>query len=418
MSLSYSPHPLYITRSEGQFFYDENDHRYLDCINNVTHIGHCHPYFVQQVSNQLATLNTNSRFLYDSLITSTEKLLSLMPPELCVVTWANSGSEANDLAMQMARVITQKDDFVCLEGAYHGHTHLTMDVSPYKWNNLYRKPKHVIIADSPCTYRGKYRDDPDSSQKYAQDLGNRIDKKGKKVAGIIVESMQSCAGQIVPKRDYYTEIQNVIRERGGLFIADEVQTGFGRTGENFWAFQHYGIKPDIVTCGKAMGNGYPVSAVICTAEVADAFHKRGIEYFNTYGANPVACTAAEAVMDIIREDDLQGNASRVGNYLNERLTELLNYKFVGDIRGMGFFQGIDIVKSKRTRKPAPDLAQDIRIQARLNGVLVSVDGVDRNVIKIKPPMVFNNENVDGLMNVLHSIMKKVSMKSKATLPME
>jgi len=407
MSISYNPLPIYIKKSEGQYFYDQNDRKLLDCINNVSHVGHCNPYYVERISKQFGILNTNSRFLYDVLNNATEKLLSLFPPELCVVTWANSGSEANDLAIQMARIHTGNEGIVCLDGSYHGHTELTMKVSPYKWNKNYKKPKEVIIAKSPCTYRGEYHDKENSSELYAKDLRKQLLRKPK-VACFIAESMQSCGGQVIPNRDYLKEIYQVINEKGGVCIADEVQTGMGRLGSHFWAFEYYGVIPDIVTVGKALGNGYPVSAVICTKKIAESFAKRGIEYFNTYGANPIACTAAESVIDIIRNDKLQENAREVGAYLNGKFQDLLRFSQVGDIRGMGFFQGIDVVESKESRKPDPKMALRIRQEVRQRGVLISVDGPYHNVLKFKPPMVFNKENADTLIETLTSVLEMIA----------
>jgi ethanolamine-phosphate phospho-lyase len=404
MSISYSPSPIYIQRSEGQYLYDENNKQLLDCINNVSHIGHCHPEAVARISKQFGILNTNSRFLYNVLNDATEKLLSLFPPELCVVTWVNSGSEANDLALQMARVHTGNEAIVCLDGAYHGHSDLTMKVSPYKWKENFKRPNDVVVAKSPCTYRGAYYKKENSSQLYAKDLEKQLAKKPN-VAAFISESMQSCGGQVVPKQDYFKEIYNVIREKGGICIADEVQTGMGRLGKHFWAFEHYGSIPDIVTVGKALGNGYPVSAVVCKKEISDSFARRGIEYFNTFGANPIACTAAEAVIDIIRKQKLQENATEVGDYLNGKLKGLLRFEQVGDIRGMGFFQGIDIVKSKKSRDPDSETALKIRQEVRNRGVLISVDGPHNNVLKFKPPMVFNKDNADTLIKTLTDVLK-------------
>ena len=411
MSISYDPEPLYISKAQGVTLYDQDGKPHLDCINNVSHIGHCNAYYIEKMTSQLNVLLTNSRFLYDPLHNVLEKLLRRFPPELCVVTFANAGSEANDLAIQMARIHTGNHNIVCLDGAYHGHTDLCMQVSPYKWNENYKQPTSTIIVDSPCTYRGKYRDQPDqSSVLYAQDYAKQLN--GGKVAAFIAEPMQSCAGQIIPYKDYFKEMIKVTKEHGGVFIADEVQTGFARIGSHFWAFEHFGILPDIVCVGKAMGNGFPVSAVITTKEVAASYHKRGIEYFNTYGANPLACVAAEAVLDVIEQSDLQNNALVVGKYLTENLQQFLQYDFVGDLRGQGLFQGIDIVQSKETRTPNPEVANRIKALMRKESVLISTDGVHRNVIKFKPPIVFSKENVDQLISALKKVLKQVSEEVK------
>lgn len=406
MSISYSPAPFVIARSEGQYLFDENGNKFLDCINNVSHIGHCHPKYIKNIQEQLPVLNTNARFLFDGLKEATEKLLRLFPKELRVVTWACSGSEANDLALQMAKIHSGRNQLYCLADAYHGHTDITMLVSPYKWNEHFRRSKDVTVLDTPCTYRGAYRRKENSSQLYAEKFTKKIDSK-KGIAGFIFEPMQSCAGQIVPKDDYYKEMGRVVHEHGGVIIADEVQTGFGRLGKNFWAFEHYGIVPDIVTVGKALGNGFPVSAVICRKEIAESFHKYGIEYASSYAGNPLSNAAVSAVIDVIHDQKLQQNAREVGDYVKQGFIKLMKFNHVGDVRGHGFFLGIDIVKNKRSREPFKELAINIRQAAREEGVLISVDGVNKNVIKFKPPMVFTKENADQLLDTLNRVIPKV-----------
>lgn len=237
----------------------------LDCINNVSHIGHCHPYYVMQLNSQNTRLLTNSRFLYDELMTATQKILKKLPKELCNVTFVNSGSEANDLAMQMAEIHTGKEGVICFEGAYHGITKRTTEVSPYKWTPQYKKSTSVKVAPSPCFYRGPFRDSPEPVQAYKQHLKEMI---GENDGAFISEYMLSCGGQVIPPENFYQEIYETLREKNIVCIGDEVQTGFGRLGDTFWAFEHYKVVPNILTIGKAMGNGFPVAAVICTKEIA------------------------------------------------------------------------------------------------------------------------------------------------------
>ncbi len=405
MSISYSPSPFVVTRGDGTSLFDENGKRYLDCINNVTHIGHCNPKYIKYIQDQLPVLNTNARFLFDGLVETTEKLLRLFPKELSVVTWACSGSEANDLALQMAKIHTGRNQLFCLQDAYHGHTDLTMLVSPYKWNDNFKKSPRVTVLESACQYRGIYCASENSSQLYAEKFAKKIQRK-KGIAGFIFEPMQSCAGQIIPKDDYFQEMCRVAHEHGGVTIADEIQTGFGRLGKNFWAFEHYGIIPDIVTVGKAMGNGFPVSAVICRKEIAESFYHQGIEYASSYAGNPLSNAAVSAVIDTMHESKLQENALAIGNYLRIGLEKLKEFSCVGDVRGFGFFFGLDIVRNKQTREPFKQLAIQIRQAACERGVLLSVDGVNKNVIKMKPPMVFSKEDADQMLMTLKSAIYK------------
>ena len=336
MPISYYPHALHIKEARGIYMIEKNGQVNLDCVNNVSHIGHCHPEYVARIQKQVATLCTNSRYLYDNLNNVTKKLLARLPKDLSVITFCNSGTEANDLALQMAEIYTRKKGVICLDGAYHGISKATMDISPYKWGENYPVSSHVIVSKSPCTYRGHGKDDPISIKEYGDYLLSIIKED---TGAFISELMQSCAGQVIPPKDFYKEIYRVLKERRIVSIADEVQTGFGRLGSHFWCFEYYDVIPDIVVCGKAMGNGMPVAAVVCKKEIAWAFNKRGIEYFSTFGGNPLACTAAEAVLDIITSDKLQENALRTGKYLSLKLRALLDYPFVGDIRGVGLFQG-------------------------------------------------------------------------------
>jgi ethanolamine-phosphate phospho-lyase len=405
MALNYADHPLKVLYAKGQFLYEENGNKVLDCINNVSHIGHCHPYFVAQLNSQNQRLLTNSRFVYDELMSCTHKLLNRLPRELCNVTFVNSGSEANDLAMQMAAFHTNKQRTICFDGAYHGITGKCMEVSPYKWNKNYKKPDHITIAEVPCFYRGKFRDSENPVEDYVNYFKGIITED---TSTFICEYMQSCGGQIIPPKNFYQELYKYLRAKGVVCIGDEVQTGFARLGENYWAFEYYGVVPDILTIGKAMGNGCPVAAVICTKEIAESFKQRDMEFFSTFGGNPLAMAASSAVMDVIEWQKLQENARETGAYLKKRLVEeILPFKNVGDIRGVGLFQGIDIVKSKESREENGELAKKIIMRMRDKLVLISRDGPLHNVLKIKPPIVFNKENVDTLIEKLKETLEEI-----------
>lgn len=307
--LFFTSDPLKIVRASGQYMYDEEGHQYLDCINNVCHVGHSHPAVVEAGYKQMKELNTNNRYLHDNIVKLAQRLTATFPEKLCHVYMCNSGSEANDLALRLARHYTKGIDVITLDHAYHGHVTSTMDISPYKLktniDGMHPMPTHVHVAPCPDTYRGKYRDNQyhgqDLGKKYADEVKDLIDgvqAKGRQVSCFIAESMQSCGGQIVYPPGYLKRIYSDIHEAGGVCIADEVQVGFGRVGSHFWAFEPQGVVPDIVTMGKPMGNGHPVSAVVTTEEISEAFKQSGMKYFNTFGGNPVSCAVSLAVLDV------------------------------------------------------------------------------------------------------------------------
>ncbi|XP_003967026.2 ethanolamine-phosphate phospho-lyase [Takifugu rubripes] len=399
----FSQDPIKIVKAKGQYMYDENGQRYLDCINNVAHVGHCHPDVVQAGAEQMGTLNTNARFLHDNLVLYAQRLQATLPPALSVCYFVNSGSEANDLALRLARNFTGHDDIITLENAYHGHVSSLIDISPYKHHQLpdaELRPS-VHVAPSPDVYRGRYRaDHPDPAAAYADDVRELIDRaheKGRKIAAFIAESLQSCGGQVVPPAGYFQQVAAHVRRAGGVVIADEVQVGFGRVGSHFWAFQLQGADfvPDIVTMGKPIGNGHPMSCVVTTAEVAQAFASSGMEYFNTFGGNPVSCAIGLAVLDVIGKEDLQGNAVRVGQHLSDLLEALKRkHPLIGDVRGRGLFIGVELVKDRLTLTPATAEAQEVIYKLKEEKILLSADGPHRNVLKFKPPMCFTPEDAE------------------------
>ncbi|XP_056882057.1 ethanolamine-phosphate phospho-lyase isoform X1 [Takifugu flavidus] len=399
----FSQDPIKIVKAKGQYMYDENGQRYLDCINNVAHVGHCHPDVVQAGAEQMGTLNTNARFLHDNLVLYAQRLQATLPPALSVCYFVNSGSEANDLALRLARNFTGHDDIITLENAYHGHVSSLIDISPYKHHQLpdaELRPS-VHVAPSPDVYRGRYRaDHPDPAAAYADDVRELIDRaheKGRKIAAFIAESLQSCGGQVVPPAGYFQQVAAHVRRAGGVVIADEVQVGFGRVGSHFWAFQLQGADfvPDIVTMGKPIGNGHPMSCVVTTAEVAQAFASSGMEYFNTFGGNPVSCAIGLAVLDVIGKEDLQGNAVRVGRRLSDLLEALKRkHPLIGDVRGRGLFIGVELVKDRLTLTPATAEAQEVIYKLKEEKILLSADGPHRNVLKFKPPMCFTPEDAE------------------------
>lgn len=405
LSISYSE-PLKVVRGHMQYLYDEQGRAYLDAVNNVPHVGHCHPHVVRAGQRQMALLNTNTRYLHDNLTDYASRLTSTMPEPLLVCFLVCSGTEANELAIRLARTHTHGTDFVVIDGAYHGNSSGVVDLSPYKFNGPGGQgaPPHVRVVPTPDVFRGRYRGaDSDMGEKYAGHVAqalNDIESTGRKVAGYFAEPILGCAGQIVPPAGYLSSAFEHVRKAGGLCIADEVQIGFGRVGSHFWAFETQGVVPDIVTLGKPIGNGHPLAAVVTTREIAASFDN-GMEYFNTFGGNPVSCAIGMAVLDVIENEGLQGNARDVGGYLKQRLQVLSDcHSAIGDVRGLGLFLGVELVESRNTLAPAAELANHVVEAMKDAGVLVSTDGPDENVIKIKPPMVFNRSNADQLVEAM------------------
>ena len=409
LSLSYED-PIHIVRGEGQYLYDAEGLRYLDAVNNIQHVGHCHPKVVSAAMEQNALLNTNTRYLDETIVRYAKLLTKKLPDGLDVCFFTNSGSESNDLALRIARCITGSKETIVLDGAYHGHLSSLIDISPYKHNAPGGEgpPDFVYSIPLPDSFRGIYRGD-NCTADYVNEVKKviyKINDSSKTLSAFFVEALMGCGGQIVLPEGFLKKSFELVRKSGGLCIADEVQIGFGRMGTDFWGFETCGVIPDIVTLGKSIGNGHPLSAVVTTKEIADQFNN-GMEYFNSYGGNPVSCAIGEAVLDVIEDEGLQENAEIVGSYLIEELFKLQSkYTFIGQIRGQGLFIGIELISNTDTLKPNKTLAAKIVNQMKDAGILISIDGPDHNVLKIKPPMVFNLENANELVINLKTIFDK------------
>jgi 4-aminobutyrate aminotransferase-like enzyme/Ser/Thr protein kinase RdoA (MazF antagonist) len=402
--------PLKFVRGRGQYLIDQDGQAYLDGVNNVTHVGHCHPEVVAAGQRQMTILNTNTRYLHDHIITYTEKILATFPKPLSVCFFVCTGSEANELAFRMAKNYTGQEDIVTVAGAYHGNTNLLIDISPYKHGGPGGRgaPAWVQTVAMPDGYRGPYKGQGlETGAAYADDVKNaiaRIESQHRGVAAFICESLLGCGGQIVLPDNYLKSAFQHVRNAGGVCIADEVQVGFGRVGSHFWAFEMQGVVPDIVTLGKPIGNGHPMALVVTTPEIAEAFHN-GMEYFNTYGGNPVSCAIGKAVLDVIEKEQLQQNAHIVGKRLLQGFRKLKqSYPLIGDVRGQGLFIGIELVKNRKTLEPAAEEANYIINRFRDYGILISTDGPLHNVLKLKPPMVFSEQNADEIVSVLEKIL--------------
>ncbi|MEY4174710.1 MAG: 2,2-dialkylglycine decarboxylase, partial [Actinomycetota bacterium] len=397
LSISYR-RPLSIVRGEGTWLIDHTGRAHLDCVNNVAHVGHAHPHVVAAIARQAATLNTNTRYLHRTILEYAERLASLFPDPLRVVYLVNSGSEANELALRIARTATGRSDVIAVDWGYHGNTQGCIDVSAYKFNRKggAGKPPHTHLAELPDPYRGRFGSDGPA---YAAGIADMPPS-----AAFLAESISGCGGQVVFPDGYLAEAHRLARANGAVCIADEVQVGFGRVGTHMWAFEQHGVVPDIVTLGKPIGNGHPLGAVVTTRELADAF-ANGMEWFNTFGGNPVSCAAGMAVLDVIEAEDLQANALSTGNRLLERFHHLADeFECVGDVRGTGLYLGVDLVLDRLTKEPATALASEVSNSLRNRGVLVSTDGPADNVLKIKPPIVFGEAEAHLLADELRRVL--------------
>jgi len=402
LSIAYDE-PLHIVRGAGQYIFDAKGNRYLDCVNNIQHVGHCHPKVVEAAQSQYETLNTNTRYLDETIVKYAKELTATLPDGLDVCFFTNSGSEANDLALRMARECSKSKETILLDGAYHGNLSSLIEISPYKHNGPGGNgaPDHVHVIPMPDSFRGKYRGE-DCGDRYIDEVitaVNNIQDNDKKVSAFISEALMGCGGQLILPEGFLQKAFELVKKDGGLCIADEIQIGFGRMGSHFWGFESESVVPDIVTMGKSMGNGHPLSAVVTTKEIADKFNN-GMEYFNSFGGNSVSCAVGQAVLDVIKDESLQDHALKVGDYLLEQLQQLKqHHDIIGDVRGRGLFIGIELNRDEDLT-PADTEAHNIINRMKEKGVLLSTDGPDHNVIKIKPPIVFNIENAEELVNTL------------------
>ncbi|HEX6317092.1 MAG TPA: aminotransferase class III-fold pyridoxal phosphate-dependent enzyme, partial [Gemmatimonadaceae bacterium] len=402
--------PLHIVRGAYQYLIDGDGRRYLDAVNNVAHVGHAHPDVVRAGQRQMAVLNTNTRYLHPAILDYAERLTATLPDPLCVCYLVNSGSEANELAVRMARAWSGERDMIVVESGYHGNTSTLVDISPYKFNGPGGSgaPDWVQVVPMPDTYRGPFRDDDATAGiKYAQAVRQavrRIRQAGRRPAAFLCESILSCGGQVPLPEGYLAEAYRHVRAAGGLCIADEVQVGLGRVGAHWWAFQAHGVIPDIVTMGKPLGNGHPLGAVVTTPDVAARF-TNGMEYFNTFGGNPVSCVIGLEVLDVIEREHLRQRALETGEYLKARLGEVMSrHQLIGDVRGEGLFIGIELVADREERRPAGAAASHVANRMRELAVLLSTDGPDNNVLKIKPPLCFSRADADTLSEALDRVL--------------
>ncbi|ELY2009089.1 putative aminotransferase [Flavobacterium psychrophilum] len=414
LSIGYKEN-LKIVKGALQYLYDDKGKTYIDCVNNPSHVGHCHPVVVRSMQKQIATLNTNTRYLNNTILEYAEKLTATLPPQLCVCYFVNSGSEANDLAIRMSRHFTKQKDIIVLDHAYHGTSTVAMEMSPYKFDSKGGSGKMPWIhkATNPDLYRGEFKyGDENAGQKYAADVQRiieNLDKENKAPAVFICETLLGVGGQMPLPKNYLKTVYNQVRKAGGVCIADEVQVGFGRVGDAFWGFELQDVIPDIVVLGKPIGNGHPLAAVIVTNEIADAFNN-GLEYFNTFGGNPVSMAAGLAVLNVIQEEEMQAHAKEVGNYLIDGLNTLMQkHTIISDVRGHGLFIGAEMVKDRTTMEPAITEIDIVVEKMKEKGYLLSTDGPLHNVLKIKPPMPFSKQNATEMVQLLDVILSELKI---------
>jgi 4-aminobutyrate aminotransferase-like enzyme len=391
MSVAYRE-PLHIVGGAGAHLHDADGNAWLDLVNNVAHVGHGHPRVVAAGQRQMAALNTNTRYLHDSVVEYARRLTATLPDPLNVCFFVNSGSEANDLALRLARAHTGREDAIVLDHAYHGHLSSLIALSPYKFDRPggRGKPATTHVAPLPDPYRGRFGADAGAYADAVRELC------AGEPAAFFAESLQSCGGQVVYPPGYLTAAFAHVRASGGVCVADEVQVGFGRVGEAFWGFELQGAVPDIVTMGKPIGNGHPLAAVVTTPEIAASF-VTGMEYFNTFGGNPVSAEIGLAVLDVIADERLQAAASARGEQLLAGL-RALDHPLIGDVRGHGLFLGVEL--SRDGRAPAAREAAAVKEALKARGILISTDGPDDNVLKIKPPLVISSADCDRFLDAL------------------
>ena len=405
--------PVHVVRGEGVWLIDAAGRSLLDAYNNVPSVGHCHPRVVQALARQAATLNTNTRYVYESVIEYADRLTATMPGDLSICMFVCSGSEANDLAWRLAKAHTGNAGGIVMEDAYHGTTDAVYDLSPAEYGIERGRvlAKHIATVPAPDGYRGIFREDhADYADQYARCLDEAIaslDSRGFAPAAFYLDLILASNGVMVPPPGYLATAFDKVRAAGGLCVADEVQSGFGRTGDHFWGFQAHDVVPDIVTLGKPIGNGLSMAAVITTPAIVASLMKE-CEFFSTTGGNPVACAVGLAVLDVLEEEKLQARAARVGHQLRSQIETLAQrHSLIGDVRGAGLFIGVELVRDRSTLEPATQETAVVANRMRELGVLVGIDGPHSNVLKIRPPLVFDENHALQLTDVLDQALREI-----------
>lgn len=401
--------PVHLVRGEGVWLFDADGQKYLDCYNNVPCVGHCHPQVVEALCKQAGTLNTHTRYLDEHLLDYADSLLAKFDQSLDRLALACTGSEANELALRMAKLNTGGEGFICTNATYHGNTAAVAQL-----NSIFEPFEgygdHIRMVNWPDSYRAKYELEGSAlTDAYADEVRHAIEsfeESGIKFAGMIVCPIFANEGLPNVPEGYMQKAVGYVRDAGGLYIADEVQAGFGRTGQ-WWGHTSSGVIPDILTLGKPMGAGHPISGVVARGELLDKYRSREM-YFNTYGGNPVSCAVGLAVLEVIEKEGLVENAASVGQYVLQEFMGLqAKYEFIGDVRGRGLFFGIDLVKDRATKEPDAASAKRVVNELRNRGILMSKIGEHDNVLKLRPPLCFSQENADQLCTTLDDILNEL-----------
>ena len=399
--------PVHLVKGQGQYLWDAAGNQYLDAYNNVASIGHCHPAVINAVNEQMQMLNTHTRYLHERILDYTDELLATTPTEINKAMYMCTGSEANDLAIRIAREYSGGTGIIVSQEAYHGTSDLTSGCSPALGTGQTLAATTRLVA-APDQYRFEGEDLGDWFAAQIQAQIDDMNANGIKFAGFLADSIFSSDGVMPNPIGFLKKAVDVVHANGGVFIADEVQPGFARTGDSFWGFGRHGVVPDIITTGKPMGNGIPVSGLLAQDHVLSAFSQK-IPYFNTFGGNPVAMAAAQAVLKTIQEEELQAHSQRLGGLLLKELRKLMEkYDCVGDVRGAGLFIGFELVQDRLSKMPDKALALDLIEELRnTHRVLTSVAGPYGNVLKLRPPLVFQEKDIDWLVGALDQALSKL-----------
>lgn len=411
-SILFYEDPVHLVRGKGVWLWDAQGNRYLDAYNNVASVGHCHPQVVAALTEQAGLLNTHTRYLHENVVGYAEKLTALMPGDLDVCTFVCTGTEANDLALRIARTVTGHQGVIAMEAGYHGNSGVVDAVSLLAHPDSASRPDWVAAVEPPNTYRGPFRNatHDDLGARYAGLVADAVEslaERGHGTAAFLCDTVFDSQGGLEAPEDYFHLAYQHVRSAGGLCIADEVQAGLARTGR-WWGFENYDVVPDIVTLGKPMGDGHPIGVVVTTREIAEAFAAKSY-YFNTFGGNAVSAAVGTAVLEVCEQEDLPRLCRETGNLLRSRLADLQErHNVVGDVRGLGTFLGVELVLNRETREPFAELARRVPDAMREQGILIGLSGRYGNVVKIRPPLVFGPELVETLVNALDDVLRDLT----------
>lgn len=398
--------PVHLVKGKGVWVWDHDGKKYLDCYNNVPHVGHCHPHVVKAMSDQAATLNTHTRYLHEGIVDYAEKLTATFDDPLNTALLCCTGSEANDVALRMAEAVTGKTGIIVTNHTYHGNTTAVSALSTTN-PSKFGKSSHIRHVPAPDSYRPP---EGDAGEYFAEQVKAKIaelEDSEHGFAALLIDPFFANEGFPDLPEGFLKAALNAVHDAGGILIADEVQPGFGRTGSHMWGHQYQGITPDVVTLGKPMGNGHPVAGVVTTSAIMHEF-RTAFRYFNTFGGNPVSCATALAVLEVIEQEGLMQQAADVGAYAKGRLQDLAEkHNVIGDVRGRGMFFGAELVTDRTTKAPATDCILRVIEELRNRGILLNKIGIHYNTLKIRPNLQFTRDDADLLIDTLDQVLSDV-----------